>query len=72
MGLLKPGAPPSALTPEVLNRMIDAHVLKDAILHGLLPANATPAQVTPEIRAVMKKGGYFIHYYPDGSVNPNY
>jgi hypothetical protein len=72
MGLLKPGAPPSALTHEVMNRMIDVHVLKDAIRHGLLPANAPPSRVTPELRAVMKKGGYLVHYYPDGSVNPNY
>ena len=72
MGLLKPGSSPSSLTPEVMNRMIDAHVLKDAIRHGLLPADAKPAQVTPAVRAKMKKGGYFVHYYPDGSVNPNY
>jgi hypothetical protein len=71
-GLLKEGATAASLTPDVLNRMIDAHVLKDAIRHGLLPTNAVPSQVTPEIRAVMKKGGYFVHYYPDGSLNPNY
>lgn len=71
-GIIKEGATVAALTPEVLNRMIDVHVLKDAIRHGLLPANAEPSQVTPEIRAVMKRGGYFVHYYPDGTVNPNY
>lgn len=71
-GILKEGATVAALTPDVLNRMIDAYVLKDAVRHGFLPANAVPAQVTPEIRAVMKKGGVFVHYYPDGSVNPNY
>lgn len=72
MGILGKGAGPADMTPEVMNRMIDAHVMRDAIRAGLLPANAVPSQVTAEIRAAMRKGGFFVHYFPDGSVNPNY